>query len=422
MAGHLGVDVNLPATRVGASGVAVAGACVCAAGWRRASSRERRLIAALGELAGATSRQLDARQQACDAARRAMNADVDALFVPDDGHLIGDTVSGAELPTVRVAVDHPRSLIARAFRDQEMIFVNSGESFDLPVVKQLGARALLAAPVTRVGFRFGVNVWAWRRRKRRLSDHDRRLAGLLADEKGMTIQYAERLTQAVELMRTQVRARVARDLHDSVVQELAVMTIYAKTAADALTLHPEVLSEVVPEIESHASKAHQEMRDLLDALRVGRPLVELHLDDLVDAVAADFRHRCPMVGLSVETSPADGRDVRPAVREAVYFVLREGLHNVATHGAAHTVGVQLEVGPDGVRLVVRDDGCGFDLGTVHQRRHGLSGMQERAQLAGGRLEIVSSPGHGTIITLRVDDPCPPEPERVVEMWPAGPAA
>jgi signal transduction histidine kinase len=421
MTGHFGIDVNLPGTkRLGASGAAVAVAC--AAGWRRAATRERGLIEALGELADVSSRQLDTRQQACDTARRLMNADADALFMPDDGHLVSGAVSGVAVPTIQVPVDHPHSVIARAFRDQETIFLNAGEAFELPMVKDVGARALLAVPVTRGGFRFGVCVWAWRRRKRRLSARERRLARLLGDEKGMTVQYADRLAQAVELMRTQVRARVARDLHDSVVQELAVMTIYAKTAADALPLHPEVLPEVVPAIESHAAQAHQEMRDLLEALRVGRPLVELDLDDLVDAVVADFRHRRPGVGLSVETGAADGREVRPAVREAVYFILREALHNVASHGHAATVGVQLHVGPAGVRLVVRDDGCGFDLGSAHQRRYGLSGMQERAALAGGALDIVSAPGQGTAITLHIDDPCPPNPDRVFDIWPAGPRA
>lgn len=411
---HFGVDGN-PTTRMGASGAAVAGAC--AAGWRRAAARERRLIETLGELAGASSRQLDARQEACDTARRAMNADADALFLADDAQLVSDTVSGVEIPTVRVPIDHPRSIIARAFREQELIFVNSGESFELPVVQQLGGRALLAAPVTRVGFRFGVCLWGWRRRKRRLSERDRRLARLLADEKGMIINYSEPLTQAVELMRTQVRARLARDLHDSVVQELAVMTIYAKTACDALTLGPEVLSDVVPEIESHASRAHQEMRALLDALRVGRPLIELALDDIVDAVVMDFRHRCAGVGLSIETNADRGREVRPAVREAVYFVLREALQNVANHGGARAVGVQLRVDHDGVRLVVRDDGRGFDVATAQERRYGLSGMRERAQLAGGRLELASAPGQGTVVALAIEDPWPAQSDRVLDIWP-----
>jgi signal transduction histidine kinase len=228
------------------------------------------------------------------------------------------------------------------------------------------------------------------------------------------------LLQAAELTRTQVRARVARDLHDSVVQELAVMRIYAKTATDALAGHPEVLGEVLPEIESHATRAHEEMRDLLDALRLGRPLVELDLADLVDTVAADFRQRQSGVALTVDISAADGRDVRPAVREAVYFVLREALNNVASHAHAGMVGVHLERGREGVSMVVRDDGRGFDPAGAQERRLGLTGMRERAQLAAGRLEVDSAPGHGTTVTLHIDDPGPPRVE-ILDVWPAEPA-
>ncbi|MCW3004508.1 MAG: two-component sensor histidine kinase [Conexibacter sp.] len=413
---RLRLDGNRTATAV-ATGLAV-GSAAC---WRYTVLRERRLIDALSGMSEATSRLPDMREHVCDCARRALGADVDVLFVPSDGHLISTTVTGADLPALRIPLDHPESVIARAFREQQMIFVHRGELFELPVLREIGARAALAAPVTRVGFRFGVNVWLWQRSKRRLSARERSLARFFANEKGMTIQHADALLQAAELTRTQVRARVARDLHDSVVQELAVMSIYAETAADALAGHPEVLPEVLPEIASHATRAHEEMRDLLDALRLGRPLVELDLADLVDTVAADFRQRRPGVALAVDISAADRRDVRPAVREAVYFVLREALNNVASHADARTVGVHLERGPGGVWMVVRDDGRGFDPAGVQERRLGLIGMRERAQLADGRLEVDSAPGHGTTVTLHVDDPGLP-PAEIRDVWPAEPAA
>jgi signal transduction histidine kinase len=358
-------------------------------------------------LSRATSQQPDARQEVCEAARRLLGADADLILVEDGGELVCDASSGIALPPLRVAVDDPRSAIARAYRDQKLVFERR-DATELDLLRANGVRAVLAMPITRMGVRIGVCTAVWRSARRRLTDRDRRLAEIVAGEKGVAVQRADHFVHAVELMRAQVRNRLARDLHDSVAQELAVLRVYAETVAGAFRDRPDVLADAVPRLETHAAKAQEEMRALLDALRVGRPVVEANIPDVVDALVADFRTRHRDIDVTVEIPGGDGSDVRPAVRETVYFVLRESLHNASQHAGARSVRVLTRTQPGAISLVVQDDGCGFDPDEPHEGRLGLVGMRERAQLAGGELDVESAPGAGTTVSLRIEDPDRPE--------------
>jgi two-component system sensor histidine kinase UhpB len=83
----------------------------------------------------------------------------------------------------------------------------------------------------------------------------------------------------------------------------------------------------------------------------------------------------------------------------VYRVVQESLSNVARHGRASQVGVEIATNGEATTVAVTDDGCGFDPELVAPGL-GLSGMRERAVLAGARLEVRSEPGQGTTIELR----------------------
>jgi signal transduction histidine kinase len=146
------------------------------------------------------------------------------------------------------------------------------------------------------------------------------------------------------------------------------------------------------------------MRALLDALRDDRAVVDLGIADVVDAVVNDFRQRCRDVDLQVEIPGREGFEPRPAVRETVYYVLREALHNAARHARASSISVRTRAEPEAVTLEVEDDGRGFDADAREHGHHGLQGMRERAELAGGELEVSSMPGSGTKVSLRIDHP------------------
>jgi signal transduction histidine kinase len=99
------------------------------------------------------------------------------------------------------------------------------------------------------------------------------------------------------------------------------------------------------------------------------------------------------------------------VQTAIYRVTQEALANVGRHAGATVVEVDLEADHGCVGLRVRDDGSGFDPGAVTRAgvdgpggRLGLTGMAERARLAGGALDVRSAPGGGTTVSLRIGAP------------------
>jgi two-component system sensor histidine kinase NreB len=89
------------------------------------------------------------------------------------------------------------------------------------------------------------------------------------------------------------------------------------------------------------------------------------------------------------------------VEAALYRICQEALTNVARHAGAERAAVRLVATPDRVRLVVEDDGRGFDASEVPEDRHGIVGMRERAEVLGGTLEVRSGPGEGTRIEATV---------------------
>ena len=91
----------------------------------------------------------------------------------------------------------------------------------------------------------------------------------------------------------------------------------------------------------------------------------------------------------------------PRVEVALYRVCQEALTNVSRHAGANRVTIRLVATPDEVRLVVRDDGRGFDPSRVVEERHGIIGMRERADTIGGSIEVESSSDSGTRIEVAV---------------------
>jgi signal transduction histidine kinase len=106
--------------------------------------------------------------------------------------------------------------------------------------------------------------------------------------------------------------------------------------------------------------------------------------------------------LSVRLNLADGAPVLPqALDEALLAVAREAMTNAVKHGEATTIEVDLQFGPETVRLRIRDNGCGFDPATPVDRGHfGLHGMRERLEAVGGRLDVRCPAGLGTDLEIQ----------------------
>jgi len=197
---------------------------------------------------------------------------------------------------------------------------------------------------------------------------------------------------SARLLRTQENERrsLARELHDEVGQSLSAILMEAESAACAE--EPVEIREHLASIRTLAEKTVNEVRDLALLLRPSM------LDDfgLVPALNWHAREMAKRTGLNVMVSADDTTDDLPDEHKTcIYRLVQEAVNNSARHASARTVEVVVTRQGQQVRLSVRDDGAGFD--TRFVRGLGLLGMEERVRRLGGRLQIDSQLGRGTLV-------------------------
>ena len=191
------------------------------------------------------------------------------------------------------------------------------------------------------------------------------------------------------------RRRLARDLHDEVNQ--ALTAILLRLEALAQDAPPQQAEEVV-ELKRLVNQA---MEELLNLARQLRPSA---LDDhgLEAAIDTQLKRFASRTGVEAQfRSDGDFEVLGEDVQTAVYRTAQEALTNVGRHAGATAVEMELSVNGHGAELRVRDDGGGFDPSEVSGSGLGLKGMAERARLVGGELDLRSTPGGGTTVTLRI---------------------
>ncbi len=215
---------------------------------------------------------------------------------------------------------------------------------------------------------------------------------LLADRNA---QLAE---QAAELAAVDERNRLARELHDSVSQELFSLTMLAAAARRTLETRPDLAAIRLSEIEASARRALEETRNLIFALRPaaldGRGLAPA-LRDLVAAL----RER---QGFTVNLQISGERPLPLEYEQALFRIIQEALANIGRHAGVREAELVLRYGDDVLALEVRDDGRGFDPSAPRSPQAiGLHSMAERAEALGGQLTIRSARDAGTTITVSI---------------------
>jgi signal transduction histidine kinase len=201
------------------------------------------------------------------------------------------------------------------------------------------------------------------------------------------------------------RQRISRELHDEVIQNLVGITVGLEALARKARLNPERLRHDITGtqqlVESCVNTVHR------FALELRPPaLDDLGLPTTLRSLIREFRER---TGIRVRfTSCAGVEELGCDQRTVLYRIAQSALANIAQHAHAGRVAVTLRPCAGGLRLEIRDDGCSFDVEQVinarTNRRLGLLGMRERAEMIGGHLEIQSAPGRGT--TVRATIPAP----------------
>lgn len=190
------------------------------------------------------------------------------------------------------------------------------------------------------------------------------------------------------------RLRIAHDLHDTLARSM--VTLIAQTRLIGKTTSDPRAKESLAEMEREARKGLQEVREALTQMRAERR-GEDDWQDIVDAFAARLRET-RQIDLRADIAAAG--DMPRETRELFTRVLREAMRNVELHSGARRVSIDLRRRGSGFELDILDDGVGFDPDAPAPGHYGVTGMRERARLAGAKLEIVSAVGRGARVTLR----------------------
>jgi two-component system sensor histidine kinase DegS len=219
-----------------------------------------------------------------------------------------------------------------------------------------------------------------------------------SDSDDVSVEVAQRVLGSLEAE----RERLYRDVHDGPAQVLANAIFEVEYLERIAERAP---AEVRQTLKTELSNLKGQFRGSLDSVRAMiydlRPpeLTELGLAEAMRNYASEWETRC---GIKV-ASQLDLQEtgLNPMEELAIYRVMQEALQNVHKHAHASGVGIAWSRANDSWVLHVTDDGMGFDLvkAARHKKSVGLLSMRERAELIGGSIQIQSTPGKGTAVTL-----------------------
>jgi two-component system, NarL family, sensor kinase len=240
-----------------------------------------------------------------------------------------------------------------------------------------------------------VTAPAWRE----LTPDELRLLETIAYQVGIAVERARLAEERARLARTEERTRLAREIHDTLAQGLAAVALQIEGAMTYVRSDPDLAMErlrrALTTVRDNLEEARRSVLDLRPAPLSGKPLPEA-----LRALARSFTTET-----GIRTRLQTGMDVPPdlpaGVESELYRIAHEALTNVARHAGASRVTIGISRRNGTLRLVIRDDGGGFDLSGRGTTGLGITGMRERARLLGGRLRITSRAGRGTAVLAEV---------------------
>lgn len=191
------------------------------------------------------------------------------------------------------------------------------------------------------------------------------------------------------------RRRLARDLHDSVSQQLFALHMSASSLPKLLELNPAQAGKVMEQLIAMSSTAQRQMRGLIAQLRP----MELQGRSLCEAVDRWFPDYCRQNGLQGTLEIQLRTKLSEAKEHQLFLIIQEAMANVVKHAEASSVRLFLGETDTQISLNIEDNGTGFRNEQVRTGAYGLSTMRERAQKLGGEAEIVSKPGAGTKVKV-----------------------
>jgi PAS domain S-box-containing protein len=259
-----------------------------------------------------------------------------------------------------------------------------------------GVRSYLAIPLASREGVFGFVRLSWTR-PHAFTPRHAELATAFAHQVAIAFENARLFDLAQQHAAIEERQRLARELHDSVSQALYGIGLGAQTALAIVEREPGKVIEPVRYILELANTGLAEMRALIFELRPE----SLEHEGLVraiekQAIALGARHR-----IAIEPAFDSEPDIPLPIKEALYRIAQEAMHNAVKHARPRTIRLRLDCGAGMVTLEVADDGTGFDTSGSFPGHLGLKSMPERAERLGGQVVVTSTPGAGTRVCASI---------------------
>ena len=229
------------------------------------------------------------------------------------------------------------------------------------------------------------------------TQHHAELALAFASQAAVAIENAQLFGTTQEKAALEERQRLARELHDSVSQALFGIGLGARTARTVIEEDPAKAIPPLDYVLSLAEAGLAEMRALIFELRPEA----LQEEGIVAALQKQVAALRARYGIEVVATLGDIRHIPFETEEALYRIAQEAMHNTVKHARATRVDLDLACEDDHVRLVIMDNGRGFDATGTFPGHLGLHTMRQRAERIGGTFTLQSAPGEGSRIEVIV---------------------
>lgn len=263
--------------------------------------------------------------------------------------------------------------------------------------------SLIAAPLT-VGTRVEGAIVLTHRDPRVFAPRHLNLLTVLSSSAALIVRNAQLYAWSEEKVISEERARMAREIHDGLAQDINFLLMRVQTLQTAAQLGKEI--DFPKELEQLNQTLRRDVREVRQTIFALRP-VEIETLGFVPALDKFVRDFGNANDLRVHLQAnGDAARLAPKTQSALYRLVQEAVNNVRKHAQAADVWIELAFTPEWVTLVVRDNGVGFDMMKALDAARGRGSvgilqMRERTERAGGTFEIETAQGKGTMIRVRL---------------------
>lgn len=227
-------------------------------------------------------------------------------------------------------------------------------------------------------------------RQQEILERERDRLEVLVRERTATLS---ELANHLQQVREEERGHLARELHDELGALLTAAKLDVARLKSKIDAQPPEVAERLRHLTETLNSGIALKRRIIEDLRPSS-LSNLGLTAALEILTREYAERA---GLDVETN-LENVPLPEASQLTVYRLVQEALTNIGKYARARKVLVTVHGHPTHVHVQVRDDGEGFDPGSIRPNSHGLAGMRHRVEAAGGKLSIASAPGNGTLVS------------------------